>query len=86
MHSSDRLIPVDPGRQVGLEVNAEPLAARPFRVMSRSPDHLGADTSVLPAAACLGVEQERVVGTVPGDVHESCCACLRVASSSAAAA
>jgi hypothetical protein len=41
---------------------------------------------VLPAAACLGVEQERVVGAVPGDVHESCYACLRVASSSAAAA
>jgi hypothetical protein len=58
------------GPKVGLEVDVEPLASCGFRVPDSAADQFGADTTALPLAARLGVEQKRVVSTVPGDLDE----------------
>jgi hypothetical protein len=55
---------------VGLEVDVEPLSSCCLCVLSSAPDQFGANTTVLPLAARLGIKQERVVSTVPGDVDE----------------
>jgi hypothetical protein len=58
------------GPKVGLEVDVEPLTSCCLRVLGGAADQFGANTTALPFAARLRIEQERVVSTVPGDVDE----------------
>src|SRR3712207_5703715 len=59
------------GCQRGLEIDEQPLAARCLRLSDRAPNHRSAYALPLMSGPSLGVNQERVVPTIPGDVDES---------------
>lgn len=53
------------------EVHVEPLAPGHLRLERSVPHNSGCDAFALAAASGLGVDEERVVAAVPGDVHEA---------------
>lgn len=57
--------------EVGLVVDMEPFAPRGLRVLYGATYDLGADAMALAITSCLRVDQERVVASVPGNVHEA---------------
>lgn len=59
------------GAQMRFEVHVQPGAPGVLGRSGGAADELGADAEVLVVRADLRVEQERVVGAVPGDVDEA---------------
>lgn len=53
-----------------VEVDVQPLAASQLRMMSREAYKVGGDSAPLEVGPSLGVEQECVIATIPGDIDE----------------
>lgn len=73
-------------RQLRFEVNVKPLTTGGFGVEDRQPDELATDSSVLMTGACLRVDQECVISSVPGDIDEADKEPVRVAGTNPAQA
>ena len=68
------------GHEFIVVVDVQPFASRPLRVFHGDADQLGPDPVPLQIRSDLGVDEERVVASIPSDVDKAGCSAIAEAS------